>query len=81
MSELDDVVEQLRQKRDELRVQMHLASKEFKEEWEDLEKTSEHFVAQAGLGKTGEGVGKALGQLGNELKLGYQRIIDAVKNS
>ena len=81
MSELDDVVEQIKQRRDELKVQMHLASKEFKEEWEDLEKTTEHFMAQAGLGKTGGGVGKALGQLGHELKLGYERIIDAVKSS
>ena len=81
MGELDDVVEQLKQRRDELKVQMNLASKEFKEEWEDLEKATEHFMAQAGLSKTGEGVGKALGQLGHELKLGYERIIDAVKSS
>ena len=37
------------------------------------------FAADAKLGETGEGVGKALGQLGNELKLGYERIWRAIK--
>ena len=81
MSDLDDMLEQLKQKRDELRVQMHLASKEVQEEWEDLEGKMEHFTATARLGQTGEGVGKALGQLGHELKLGYDRVREAVKDS
>jgi hypothetical protein len=39
----------------------------------------ENFTANAKLDETGEGVGKALGQLGNELKLGYERIWKAIK--
>lgn len=85
MADIDDIVEELRQKRDELRVQMHLASKEIKDEWEDLEEKMEDFPSKtkqfaddAELKKTGEGIGDALSQLGGELKRGYQRIRDAL---
>ena len=80
MTEIDDIIAELKQKRDELVVQMHLASKEAKDEWEELEEKLEDFTAKAKLDETGEGVGKALGQLGNELKLGYERILKAVKD-
>ena len=80
MSDIDDLVEQLKQKRDELRVQVHLASKEVQEEWEELEGKAEDFMAKTRLGETGEGVASALSQLGGELKLGYERVRDAIKN-
>lgn len=80
MSELDDIVADLKQKRDELRLQMHLASKEARDEWEELEEKMEEFSARAKLDETGKGLGKALGQLGNELKLGYERVRKAVKD-
>jgi vacuolar-type H+-ATPase subunit D/Vma8 len=80
MADFDDIVEELKQKRDELRVQIHLASKEVQEDWSELEGKMEHFTNKAHLGDTGEGVGKALGQLGHELKLGYERIRDAIKD-
>lgn len=79
MSELDEFLAELRQKRDELRLQIHLASKEAKDEWDELEEKLEGFTASAKLQETGEGLGKALDQLGNELKLGYERIRKAVK--
>lgn len=81
MTDLDDLWEDLKQKRDELRVQMHLASKEVQEEWEELEGKMNHFSATAKLGDTGEGVGKALGQVGSELKQGYARIKEAIKEA
>jgi len=80
MTDFDDIVDEIKQKRDELRVQIHLASKEVQEEWHELEGKMEHFNSKAHLGDTGEGVGKALGQLGHELKLGYERIRDAIKD-
>ena len=86
MSEFDDLIEELKQKRDELRVQMNLASKELKDEWEDLEEKmgeftdkAKEFAGDAKLGETGEGVGKALARVGHELKLGFDRIRDALK--
>ena len=80
MSELDDLISELKQKRDELRVQIHLATKEAQEEWQELEEKMDDFVSRADLGKTGEGIGDALGKLGEELKLGYQRVRDAIKD-
>ena len=43
MSDFDDIIEELKQKRDELRLQVYLASKEIKEEWDELEKKMEDF--------------------------------------
>lgn len=87
MADIDELVEELKQKRDELRVQMHLASKEVKDEWEDLEKKMEdfsgkakQFTEDAELKKTGAGLGEALGTLGHELKRGYERVRDALKD-
>ena len=86
MADFDDMLEELKQKRDELRVQMNLASKEVKEEWEELEEKMDEFstkakkfAADAKLKETGSGLGDALGKLGHEIKLGYERIRDAVK--
>ena len=88
MSELDDLIEELKQKRDELRVQVNLASREIKDEWQDLEEKmdeftgkAKEFAGEAGLKETGEGVGQALGQLGQELKLGFQRVREALKEA
>jgi len=79
MSDLDDLIADLKQKRDELRVQMHLASKEVQDEWAELEEKMQDFSSKAQISKTGEALGKALSQVGNELKLGYERIRSAVK--
>ena len=79
MSEFDDLVDDLKQKRDELRVKIHLASKEAQEEWEELEEKMKEFSSRAELGRTSEGIGDALGKVGEELKLGYQRIRNAIK--
>lgn len=87
MADLDDIIEELKQKRDELRVQMHLASKELKEEWDELEDKMQEFSGKAKrfaddakLNETGEGLGDALNKLGHEIKLGYERIRDALKD-
>ena len=86
MIDFDDLVEELQQKRDELRVQMNLASREMKDEWDELEEKlgeltdkARQFAADANIKETGEGVGKALSQLGDEIKLGYDRIWKALK--
>jgi vacuolar-type H+-ATPase subunit D/Vma8 len=79
MSEFDDMVAELKQKRDELRLQIHLASKEAQDEWEGLEEKMQEFTSRAEIEKTSEGLGDALGKLGEELKLGYRRIRNAMK--
>ena len=87
MTDFDDIVEELKQKRDELRVQMNLASKEIKDEWNELEEKMEDFSGKAKqfsndakLKETGEGIGDALSQLGGELKRGYERIRNALSD-
>ncbi len=80
MSDFDKIIAELKQKRDELRLQMHLATKEAKDEWDELEEKMEEFTENAKLEETGAGVSNALGQLGNELKRGYERIWKAVKD-
>ena len=66
-------------KRDELRLKIHLASKEAQEEWEELEEKMQEFSSRAELGRSTDGIGDALGKVGQELKLGYKRIRDAIK--
>ena len=81
MADFDDILEELKQKRDELRVQMHLASKEAQEEWEELEGKMKEFSRRAQLERTGDDVGEAVGNLGREIKQGYQRLWNAVKKN
>lgn len=78
MSDLDDLLDDLKRRRDELRLQMHLASKELRDEWDELEDKMDEFRRRAQFEETGKGVGSALESLGHELKLGYDRLRKAV---
>jgi len=80
MSDYDEALEKLKQKRDELKLQMHLASKEAKVEWEDLEVKMKRFSEKAELHRSGEAVGDAMTTLGHELKEGYDRLRRALKS-
>lgn len=86
MNDIDHLLQDLKQKRDELRLKIHLASKEVKDEWEELEKKmdefsgkAKRFASDAKLKQTGEGLGEALGKVGHEIKLGYERIKKALR--
>ena len=87
MDDFNELIEDLKQKRDELRVQMNLASKELRDEWDELEEKMEEFTGKAmnfaddaEIRETGEGIGDALGQLGGEIKKGYERLWKAIKD-
>ena len=80
MADFDDILDELKQKRDELRVQIHLASKDAQDEWEELEDKMKEFSRRAQLERTGDDVGEALGNLGHEIKQGYQRLWSAIKS-
>lgn len=78
-------LEELRQKRDELAVQIKLGSMEMQEEWNELEdkmhemeRKWDQFQKEADLRETAEGIGAAITLLGGELKRGYQRVKDAL---
>jgi hypothetical protein len=80
MADFDEILQDLKRRRDELRVRIHLASREMQDEWEELETKMSEFSRRARLKETGDGVSKALGSLGQELKTGYQRIQRALKD-
>ena len=46
---------------------------------EEFSGKAKQFADDAKLKETGSGLGEALGHLGQELKLGYERIRDALK--
>ena len=83
----EDLLESLKQQRDELRVQMHLAGAEAKEEWERLEKKWKRVYAEKSaeskplreaVEESTKDVGAALEQVAEEIKKGYQRIRDSL---
>lgn len=80
MSEYDKILEQLKRKRDELKLQMHLASKDLNDDWEELEQKMKRFAQKAELKRSGEGVSDAMESLGRELKEGYERVRRALKD-
>lgn len=77
--QMTHALEQLKQQRDELQVQLHLAKADAKDEWARLENEWEETkakleAAKEEAGKTAESVGTALGLAIDELKKGYERL-------
>jgi hypothetical protein len=76
---MNKVVEDLKQMRDELEVQLHLASADARDEFAELEKKWEHLRSKAEqvgdvAEDAAESVGDAMGLVAEELKKGYKRI-------
>jgi isocitrate lyase len=76
---LDDIIETVRQQRDELNLQLHLAKAEAKQEWEQLERKwatlEERFDSFGNEAKASAGeVAASLRQLANELDKAYKRL-------
>jgi hypothetical protein len=76
---LGQLGDELKQLRDEIELQMHLASAGAREEFTELEKKLDHFRARLEVigkatGEAAEDVGDAVGLLGEEIKRGYQKI-------
>jgi hypothetical protein len=77
--DIEQVLAKLKAQRDELRVQMHLAKAELKDEWDELERKWEHVEGR--LEKAGheakdsaDDVGAALSTVAEEIGSAYQRI-------
>lgn len=84
-SVFDATLSEIKQKRDELSVQVKLGSMEAKEEWDaleakmdELEKRWDRFEDESGMEESAERVTAALETLGDELKAGYKRLKDAL---
>ncbi len=77
--EFDELTEALKQQRDEIEVQIHLAGMEAKEEWQKAEKQWERFIDTLGVitddtKETGTELIHVTKVIGDELKETYKRI-------
>jgi len=77
--ELEKLMATLAQQRDELKLQMHLAKAEAKDEWNDLEGKWEQAQGKLGevqtaAGESLEDVRAAASLLAEEIRNGYDRI-------
>jgi hypothetical protein len=78
-TDFDEVIQSLERLRDEIRVKIHLAAADARDEWEELEKKWSHLRGKAGAigrvaGDAAEDVGEAVDLLGKELRRGYERL-------
>lgn len=85
-STLDKMVSELKQQRDELKLQMHLASMEAKDEYNRLcgkcdELAEQYQPASSAVGETAENLLAALSLAAGELKVGFQRVRKALSES
>ena len=78
MSDYHKILDELKTRRDELALQIHLGTKEAQDEFARLEAKWEEFAAKAKLEDTAEGLGEALSGVGEELKKGFERLKKAL---
>lgn len=74
MIDFNEIMQDLKQKRDELKLQLHLASKDAEDEWEELVSDWDKFMTRNELDKSAEEVGEAAKQLGLKVKAAYDRM-------
>ena len=72
--DFEQIMADLKQKRDELKLQLHLASKDAEDEWEELVGEWDKFMTRNELDKSSEEVGEAAKQLGLKVKEAYDRM-------
>lgn len=79
MTDFDDWMKELRTKRDELKLKLHLASKDAEDEWDELVADWDKFVQETQLDKSAEEVGEAAKELGLRMKAAFDRVRDSGK--
>ncbi|MEP1446862.1 MAG: hypothetical protein ABJK37_12185 [Paraglaciecola sp.] len=77
--EVDKILEQVKQERDEIVLKAHLLKADARDEWHKVDKQWEHFKSKAGqVGKEAKGasedVSAAAKLLGEEIMKSFQRI-------
>jgi hypothetical protein len=77
MINIPELMKDLQQKRDELKLQLHLASKDAEDEWEDLTSEWDKFLTRSQFDKSSEEVGTAAKELGLKMKAAYDRMSKA----
>ncbi|MFT6310452.1 MAG: chromosome segregation ATPase [Porticoccus sp.] len=81
----------LKQERDEIRVKMHLAQSEVKDQWKELESQWEHLsqkmhnekvkleAASGAAKESNEEIGESLHQLMDDIKTGYHNVREKLR--
>lgn len=78
MPDFSNLVEDLKRTRDEIKLKIHLGSKDLQTEWSEIEKRWETFESKAELERSAKDVGDALQILGSELKDAFHRVRKAL---
>lgn len=78
MPDFSNFFEDLKRTRDEIKLKIHLGSKDVQDEWSELEKRWNSFESKAELDRSAKDVGDAVKILGAELKDAFQRIRKAL---
>jgi hypothetical protein len=78
-SNIDKLIDDLKQVRDEIEVKIHLAAADVRDEWDGIERKWEHLRGRAKrvgetVGEAADDVGEALDVVADEVKRGYERI-------
>ena len=84
-TKLDELIEELKQGRDELKVQIHLAKAEATDLWNETEEKWQHLRSQldkveSGAGDASKNVGAAAMLAAEEIKRGYERLRQYIKD-
>ena len=84
-TKFDTLAEKLKQQRDEISLQVHLAGLDIKEEWDQHEQTWNRFTAQLAeirdeTKDITEELAAATLVIGEELSSAYRRIVDRLKD-
>jgi len=74
MAEISKLLKDLQQRRDELKLQLHLASKDAQDEWEELMGEWDKFLSRSEFDKSAEEVGESARELGLKMKAAYDRM-------
>jgi len=80
---LEDAIRKLKQDREELKLKMHLASMDAKDEYDRLSRRIDELTDQldplkGAVGETADNVWTALGMVADELKHGFHRVRKAI---
>ncbi|NOD48489.1 MULTISPECIES: hypothetical protein [Ruegeria] len=78
MADIAKWMDDLKQTRDELRLQLHLGAKEAEDEWESLMRDWDSFLSKSQFEKSEDEVGEAARELGLKMKAAYERMKKAV---
>jgi len=84
-TKFDELIEELKQGRDELKVQIHLAKTEATDLWNETEAKWQHLRNQlnqieSGAGDASKDIGAAAILAAEEIKRGYERLRQYIKD-